>query len=163
MTDPWASRTASLTIFSEAISSRLYSCRSVSFWIAAKTSGSVCCKKDMMQFPLMLVFAFVWDSNPQFFFHLSDFIYPALVPASRERSVKPDLQNLFSKRALRYPTPQDEDIGIVVLSTHLRPAQIMNQRRPDTGEFVCQHGHADSVRANQDASLGLSFSDLQGN
>src|SRR5581483_10955724 len=145
ITEPCASSTASLTAFSDAISSRLFSRRSVSFSMAAKTSGSLFCRNDMKNLPLL--FILLLQSGSELPLDLGDLVDAPLMPSAGERGLQPNAQDFLRHRWLDHAAAEHEHVGVVVLAAHLRAFRLVDERRADARILVCDHRHADAAGA----------------
>src|SRR2546425_12968625 len=98
--EPWASRTASDTKFSEAISSRLRCWRPASSRRSFAMSGSTSASRCMR------------------LIESGQLLHPARVPATGEWRRQPGLEDLPRAGGLGDASAEGEHVGVVVLAAH---------------------------------------------
>src|SRR6185295_3957647 len=145
---PAASRIASETKFSLAISSRREFWRSVSWRIKSKISGSASAKGRA---------GGAWFSDWVILISLQfcDLLYPAFVaPAALKLGFDKQLYKFIGGRGVRVVGAESEDVGVVMAARELHFVRVHAQRRAHAVNFICRDGHADAGATDEDAAIG---------
>src|SRR5512139_1073301 len=154
MMQPWASRTASSTKFSDGMSSSFPACRFVSSRMAAATSGSILFNIDIVFSPPALL--------AEFLFQFSDLVEALLVASSLEGGFQPRLDDPLGRGGLRLAPGQHENVRIVVLPGKPRRLLVETQGCPDAGELVGHDRHPHAGAADEDPLFEFARRDAAG-
>src|SRR5437867_3568451 len=149
MTEPIASSTASLTKFSEAMSSRVWVCLRRSLAMASSINGS-CVRSS------------VTGSSPSLFEEVSGLVFAdlfetAYVTPAVEAGLEPNLEPASHLRVVAVGAPaQGQHVRVVVLAREPRGLLAGHHRRAHPGDLVGCNALADSAAPQHDAAVGLA-------
>src|SRR5439155_24455935 len=77
----------------------------------------------------------------------------------RKRCLEPGPQDVEPRLAPRQPSPQGEDVGVVVLAAHARGEDVAAEGRSDPGYLVGGDGHPDARAADEETTIDLADGD----
>src|SRR5438270_6332384 len=160
-----ASRTASLTKFSEAISSSPSCWRrtslSMAVAICGSTSASGCdIHLEFIASVPISSFRLSYERRLMIAPDLLNFVDPALVPPSLEARGQKLGNDRLGGSEVENPCAQAEHVSVVVSPAHFRFNIAGDVSRANTRHLVRRHRHADPRAAYQDAEIGPLSRDL---
>jgi hypothetical protein len=84
------------------------------------------------------------------------------VPPALEFGLQPDFQDLPGEPFSGQAAPQDQEIGIIVLTAHPRSVMVVAKGGPHSGKTIGHDGHPDAAAADQDPPVHFSPGDFLG-